>query len=147
MKPVIIITIAFVILFPVLVHAQTESNCEIGEVKLRNGQCVPECTQTYPGILQNMDNGKCLSGLDAQRYRIQEAEKNPGCVQKEYHVIDGKCVPPPNSEEDESTYQPTCAEGDILQNGICIVSNPQPIYAKENSWFSSIFDWLKSWLQ
>ena len=101
------------------------------------------------GTCERLYEGQCipLGGLDAQRCRIEFAENNPGCVQKEYHVIDGKCVPPPGSEEDKSTYQPTCAEGDILQNGVCIVTNPQPIHTNENSWFSSIFDWLKSWFQ
>ncbi len=35
-----------------------------------------------------------------------------------------------------------CAEGDVLKEGVCIVSNPQPIYANENLWFYSFFDWL-----
>jgi hypothetical protein len=51
----------------------------------------------------------------------------------------GQCIVDPNYN---SVSEQTCGPGDILQDdGVCIVTSPQPVYAKEkSSWFSWVFD-------
>jgi hypothetical protein len=124
MKPVIIIAIAFVLLIPSFAFAQWNGDYPSTP---ENPECQSACYR-----LEHIDECPASGGELLQQCRIETAKVNPA----EEPILD-----------DELTYQPKCAEGDVLQDGVCIVTNPQPIYANENSWFNSIFDWLKRWFQ
>ncbi len=124
MKPVIIIVIAFVLLIPSSAFAQYDG----GDSRTYDD---PKCDSVCYRVEHRDVCNSITPLMDTQQCRIETAQANP----VEPQIID-----------DKSTYQPKCAEGDILQNGVCIVSNPEPIYTKENSWFSWIFD-LFNWIR